>query len=417
MSFSNDFPETQTFAPTVPHHPSPLMIPVTNRDSEHVTEYSGAVKYNLRSSASSNALSWEAYEESCPNPPVHVSVSKVAGNGNTLPLHPIETYGTLGYADVSGSPWFQSIQIDLLGIINKNIFYNGGVWTCYRRNYMSCTCSYSLNPLVPNTRIQYLPQAEDQPQNVFEFAVGISAVTADKEQSTTELALYSAKRDKGPTFSPAKMVLAPQGLPNQDSTISLPGQDLYHPYPSSTDVRQEQVLPAQHTYERIMFRTSTRNRGKRQQFFQFVVELWANIGDQHPERWVRVATRNSHKLIVRGRSPGHYRQNKVQRTLKDPQIAPFASAVFGQDSVGVETREKDANTGYDLRLHSYKDEMGGVGPQPSVSTGFPRHRILETFKPYHYKAFDALLHVASFDEAGFVHHNQHYQSGQNEYPH
>ena len=64
-------------------------------------------------------------------------------------------------------------------------------------------------------------------------------------------------------------------------------------------------------FERVQFKQATENNGKRraaQQYFNISVDLWARLdgGPHKPESWVKIATCVSDPLVVRGRSPGPY---------------------------------------------------------------------------------------------------------------
>jgi meiosis-specific transcription factor NDT80 len=64
------------------------------------------------------------------------------------------------------------------------------------------------------------------------------------------------------------------------------------------------------TFERIQFKNATANNGRRratQQYNHLLIELFADIGAQYTgERWIKIASRMSVPMVVRGRPPGHY---------------------------------------------------------------------------------------------------------------
>lgn len=72
-------------------------------------------------------------------------------------------------------------------------------------------------------------------------------------------------------------------------------------------------VPSSYTFERIQFQKATANNGKRraqQQYFHVIVELYAGVsGRGHHDQWVLIATKESDPMVVRGRSPGHYKDN------------------------------------------------------------------------------------------------------------
>ncbi|KAL2148489.1 hypothetical protein VTH82DRAFT_2043 [Thermothelomyces myriococcoides] len=232
------------------------------------------------------------------------------------PLGPLTSLGHLSYADTPGTP----IQVDISGIIDKGFFVAENEWTCYRRNYFACVCSFSLTPLFPNSPIQFLPTGSTQAYNVYGFAMCISAVVSDNESHTIDLVQHTPKRDKGPIAKPDKVRLSPK--PPQASQHPLTGLYGGGPEGSLGSPRYEQGFgqaqqssaPTEHTFERIQFKQATANNGKRraaQQYYHLLVELWADIGQQGGvDPWVKVAYKKSAKMIVRGRSPGHYQSER-----------------------------------------------------------------------------------------------------------
>ncbi|KAK4130212.1 p53-like transcription factor [Trichocladium antarcticum] len=240
------------------------------------------------------------------------------------PLGNLTSLGHLSYADPQATP----IKVDINGVIDKGFFMAENEWTCYRRNYFSCVCSFALTPMLHNTNIHFLPTGSSQGFNVFGFSMCISAVVSDNDTHTIDLVQHTPKRDKGPTAKPDKIRLSPK-----------PPQASHHPltslYAGSEgglgSSRYEQSFgqpppqnsqPTEHTFERIQFKQATANNGKRraaQQFYHLIVELWADVGAQGGgEPWVRVAYRKSAKMIVRGRSPGHYQSERRGSTSSGP---------------------------------------------------------------------------------------------------
>ncbi|PNP52059.1 hypothetical protein THARTR1_07268 [Trichoderma harzianum] len=234
------------------------------------------------------------------------------------PLMSVQTSGSLQYENGT------QIKIDITGTVDKGFFLAEGEWTCYRRNYMTCACSYSLLPHYPNTAVHFIPPGSSQAYQVYGLYMSISAVVADNDQQSIELVQHTPKRDKGPTSKPEKVLLAPKNsVPSHH-----PG--MYNDATSASSARamyqdgyggQGAVQPAtEHTFERIQFKQATQNNGKRraaQQYYHLMVELWADLGSsfgsQSADKYFKIAFRKSEKMIVRGRSPGHY-QNEKRRS-------------------------------------------------------------------------------------------------------
>ncbi|KAK2589451.1 hypothetical protein QQS21_012872 [Conoideocrella luteorostrata] len=255
-----------------------------------------------------------------------------ASQNEAPPLLPIEMLGNLHYID-PGNPGMTAIKVEINGVIDKGPFLSSErEWTCYRRNYLACICSYSLSPNFPGAPIQFTGTPlsgsnSSQTFQVYGFAMCISAVVADNDQHNIELVQHTPKRDKGPTSKPSKTLLAPKLISTQHgagglnmypegSTLTTNARSLYtegYGGQQQGPVVGQQQMATEHTFERIQFKQATQNNGKRraaQQYYHLVVELWADVGTQAAEQFVKVAFRKSAKMIVRGRSPGHYQNER-----------------------------------------------------------------------------------------------------------
>jgi meiosis-specific transcription factor NDT80 len=241
---------------------------------------------------------------------------------NTPPLSPTEILGTLQYADSSATP----IGVEISGTIDKGFFQSDGEWTCYRRNYFACACSFTLDPHYPSMPIQFTPSdasRSSQTFQIYRFAMCISAVVADNDQHEIELIQHTPKRDKGPTAKPERVMLAPKQNSGSSHSLNMygdhaaiaTGRGLFPETGFVSSQSGTQGVNVEHTFERIQFKQATQNNGKRraaQQYYHLMLELWADVGNpqSNGEQFVKVATRKSAKMIVRGRSPGHYQNER-----------------------------------------------------------------------------------------------------------
>ena len=244
---------------------------------------------------------------------------------NIPPLNPLQTLGSLTYQDATQT----TAKIEINGIIDKGFFLADEQWTCYRRNYFSCVCSYSLTPnLMVTEALQFTPTGGQQTYTVFGFAMSISAMVADTENQSIDLVQHTPKRDKGPVAKPEKIRLSPK--PNQPAHHPLSniyggpdGMGSSRGYGDGYGQAQNST-PSEHTFERIQFKQATANNGKRraaQQYYHLIVELWADVGPQpgvNADGYVKIAFRKSAKMIVRGRSPGHYQSERRGSTSSGP---------------------------------------------------------------------------------------------------
>jgi meiosis-specific transcription factor NDT80 len=272
--------------------------------------------------------------------------------------------------------------------IQKGFFKVDHKWTCYRRNYFTVSCSFSLKPTTYETQFYLQRHANQQAEPIKAFAVQISAKTAavnNQESEVRNLVQHTPKRDKATETIPGKVLVQPA----QPSTLANTGA--YHgsgvvygagpnvppslmidyntqPYSSAP----HQSPPQSHTFERIQFQKATANNGKRraqQQYFHVVVELFADVGRHQDTQWVKIATAQSHPMVVRGRSPGHYKDNRRDSaTSMDPDRgagaggdgpggAPSMSSYLGSSHPRSSTMDWES-------AHRGSSQMGGSYRQP-----------------------------------------------------
>jgi hypothetical protein len=183
-------------------------------------------------------------------------------------------------------------------LIPKGFFQVDKKWTCYRRNYFQLTCSFELKPKELRGPF-YIRQQGEHLEPINEFSVLISAKTATANHQESEkrgLVQHTPKRDKATEHSLKRQPIRPL----EDVPLS------------STEAGESAFdTPTAQTFERVQFQKATANNGKRraaQQYFQVVVELIAESGAPGAKReLVLLATCESSPIVVRGRSPGHYK--------------------------------------------------------------------------------------------------------------
>lgn len=210
--------------------------------------------------------------------------------------------------------------------IGRGFFASDGKWTCYRRNYFAVTCSFSLHPW-PSTVPLYLRRDNQTPLPIRGFAMSISAIVNGIYGDTRELVQHTPKRDKQSERKPGRVTLQPSPPPSltagatsngTHSSFALGSQSLDY-NGAFSGAQQACQPPTSHMFERIQFQKATANNGKRratQQFYNLVVELHAEVSDVVTGEftWVQVARRHSDRMVVRGRSPGHYKDGRRDST-------------------------------------------------------------------------------------------------------
>ncbi|KAJ5215869.1 p53-like transcription factor DNA-binding [Penicillium cinerascens] len=227
-------------------------------------------------------------------------------------------------AEVGGTQ--QTVKPEVQAKIGRGFFSSDGKWTCYRRNYFAVTCSFSLHPW-PSTVPLYIRHPDQTLEPIRGFAMSISAIVNGQYGDTRELVQHTPKRDKQSERKPSRIPLQPSpppslgGSPGSHGHAGFPlgSQPLDYGAPF-TGVPQPCAQPAtSHMFERIQFQKATANNGKRraqQQFYNLVVELHAEVAGSmgNDPQWVLIARKHSHQMVVRGRSPGHYKDGRRDST-------------------------------------------------------------------------------------------------------
>jgi len=278
------------------------------------------------------------------------------------PLNAMTHLGILQYSD----PQATRIEFEINGSIDKGFFLADSEWTCYRRNYFSCICSFTLNPHYQNQPMQFSPSSGQQASYpVYGFAMNISAIVADSDTQNIDLVQHTPKRDKGPIARPEKVRLQPKPAQQQQFTqmgqMAMYGQaDAGLPptraYDQSFGQGQGSV-PTEHTFERIQFKQATANNGKRraaQQYYHLIVELYADIGGSGNDQYMKIGYRKSAKMIVRGRSPGHYQSERRGSSGSGPSAGSglgdgYGSGMMGPSFGGPPLMSNAYGGGYDPR--------------------------------------------------------------------
>ncbi|KAL4927656.1 NDT80 / PhoG like DNA-binding family protein [Aspergillus undulatus] len=221
---------------------------------------------------------------------------------------------------VSGN---QIVRPEIGAKIHKGFFQVDDKWTCYRRNYFSISCSFSFPQSVHGP---FVLKYDNRSERIHQFSMSISAIVNAQHNEVRELVQHTPKRDKQSERPPQRVILQPSPaagmVPSIGSTTSGHPYSLMSP-PAGMGMEynsayggapQQPQPPTQHTFERIQFQKATANNGKRraqQQYYNLVVDLYAEItGPLGGNEWVKIARKLSFPMVVRGRSPGHYKDGR-----------------------------------------------------------------------------------------------------------
>ncbi|KAL4880790.1 hypothetical protein BJY04DRAFT_70737 [Aspergillus karnatakaensis] len=223
---------------------------------------------------------------------------------------------------VSGN---QMVRPEIGAKIHKGFFQVDDKWTCYRRNYFSISCSFSFNnPSIPGP---FYVKYNSQNERIHQFSMSISAVVNEQHSEIRELVQHTPKRDKQSERPPGRIILQPCPPTGMVTNLGSASAGAQHGFPlmsqsagmpleygtSYGGAPQQSQPPTQHTFERIQFQKATANNGKRraqQQYYNLVVDLYAEITGPIGNEWIKIARRTSHPMVVRGRSPGHYKDGR-----------------------------------------------------------------------------------------------------------
>lgn len=229
-------------------------------------------------------------------------------------------------------------------------------WISYRRNYLSTSCAYSLTPACPGQKIYV--EEDGQRRQVQALSIKLSAAMDRGAGKQVSLVKSNAKRDK------TSEVLFDKLYPKSHSGIasSLPiSQCPLLPLQNLNDESCERVPFGDNgrydaTFDRTMFTAATQNNGRKrsghQQYYHLVVGLYADI---RPEggavaHWVKVAQQVSDPVIVRGRSPKHYRGKSASSSKRsDPSSdggkkpPPSSDGGFGPSEDGRGSYDQPGN--------------------------------------------------------------------------
>ena len=272
---------------------------------------------NTRSLDSSNT----SYRLSTSSMPQDTAAQLGLGSHSAVPFDVTKNLQTV--IDGKGNPVLPELQAQ----IDKGFFKADQDWTCYRRNYFSVACSYILKPNIyvssPSEPLfVHRGGSGSSSDQIISLAMCIVARVDGEDGKIIEIVQHTPKRDRAPTSHPQKTRLMPHptgslGIyPGASGALSgsQPSSDYDTVYPAASTTTQQQPQSIAN-FDRLQFKTATANNGKRraaQQYFHIIVELFAEISTNTSSdtQWLKIASRLSAPMVVRGRSPGHYSKDR-----------------------------------------------------------------------------------------------------------
>lgn len=232
--------------------------------------------------------------------------------------------------------WGTSVDIEIQARIDKG-FYQvdpGQHWTCYRHEVFSVACSYSLQTFrdtnlkklrlrrhgdtAPGINMEddWRLQSQLKGSKIQAIAICISGRVDGEDGKELQLLQHAPGRDKQWMPSPIRMQLMPHPsklLRVNDASKGGSSHSRvfdYEPgYASYARTKHQSETIA--TFDRLQFGEATANDNKTkaaQQYFYILIELFAEALDSQTSayKWIKIATRISAPIVVRGRSLGRY---------------------------------------------------------------------------------------------------------------
>ena len=313
------------------------------------------------------------YHHNVPNPQVETAKTEGPPFGKTVVLHSVWTQLN------------QELKPEITASIQKGFFQVEQKWTCYRRNYFTVACSFLFKPSALDGRF-YL-SIDGRLRHIEHFGVSISAKTASANNQESEqrgLVQHTPKRDKATEKVPERHYISPAPphalhssghmsnlvglIPNSQSAMTIHGYGNFDPH-------VQQSPPSSYTFERIQFQKATANNGKRraqQQYFHVVVELSACVPNSSSgEQWVIIATKESEPMVVRGRSPGHYKDNNNRRESQSSMDRDHGPGSDGSGSYSYIGHHHQSSLDWNSRSGGHYHGGGGTYRSCGVSEHSP----------------------------------------------
>lgn len=201
-----------------------------------------------------------------------------------LDMRKTEQLGTLEYLETCGATTVKPTICARIRPFFRST--NEAHFTCYRRNYISCTSSFALDPYISDKPMQFTPTSTNKPIPIDQFFIGISAVSAHNDEEV-ELVQFNTTRDQS----------SPPQLHRLD------------PKPEIQLGEYAADCKSQHTFDRIQFRSaSTKACHGKEDYYRFLVVLGAGIKQEGTKQWVKVATQRSAEIVVRGRTRSYFQK-------------------------------------------------------------------------------------------------------------
>lgn len=294
--------------------------------------------YNIKTPTSAKSQKSSGQVNTPPMTPVPEKNKKKRGDHIHYNIKTNMFNETQQYYEIFNFEKTKSYNLRIIPKVDRGFFPTGpeNDFTCYRRNYFQISVSFTADNIKsPNEfTTPCLLKFGNDFLTVDNFYISICAKVKDSNKEI-RVVQQTAKREKGPQNKPVPKLCKPGGNPNY-----------YHGLTSNQSIV---------TFERLQFKSATPNSSKRagtQQFYALVIELYADT--QHKR--CKVATIESKRLIVRGRSPGHYINGGFDNIS-------FSNTSFSSSS---SSSDPSSNSFYDNSNRGYNN-----GPGPFGNNNYP----------------------------------------------
>lgn len=225
---------------------------------------------------------------------------------------------------------YLKIQPKVSARLDRGFDLINGEWIGYKRNYFTLVAAYSLAPLTFTESLShqfFLTTKNQQDLRIHRFRVCLTSHCAEDECSPISLIQHTAKRDRGPQFTPPAHDAVPGELPKHDlmrlvanirngDKISQCRQLFFMTKEEVAGISSDGILAYYESgvdiarvarYERVQFLSSGAGTRKlastNNKHYLLVVKLTAvtEDGEEHI-----LASTKTPPLVIRGRLPSNY---------------------------------------------------------------------------------------------------------------
>lgn len=228
--------------------------------------------------------------------PIPWTMTTMAHTFEALPFYP-----TSALLPILNGKHQQSVS-ELTAVTSKSFINEKNMWICYKQNHITICCSFCWE-LIDTEGSLFTSKG-----TIHQFGLSIFAKTEKGGDSASLLQYPTTTRHKNRSIVPRQKVFT------------------LHDYCENSRTASTSISC---TFERVHFQNASfKGRLREPERFSLVVKVSANLSRDR-EGWVTIATKESHPVTVRGRSPSYFHasrclvtpQNQISNLLKHELVA------------------------------------------------------------------------------------------------